>query len=364
METLLAALAVLLLGAVLAVLYLQFRRPESGSELAVLAERLAHLRDLPQTVGGVQLELRGLAERVSAVEKSQQALDSGLQTVTTSLAQTGTSTSNLVETAAAIQSELSGAKERLTALQAQINARQEMEQRTAESIRRLETIIAGTQTKGAAGENILEAVFAQLPPEWQLRDFRVGNKVVEFGLRLPNGLVLPIDSKWPATGLLEQFAASADPSEQQKLKKQIEDIVLNKAREVKKYLDPSLTADFAVLAVPDAVYGLCAGIQAAAFRENVVIVGHSMFLPYLLLVFQTILKSAQDIDLERLRTSLETFREGISALQNELDTRFSKALAMLNNSQNEMRTYLSKLDRQLAALQVLPDMTAPAEEGF
>lgn len=188
----------------------------------------------------------------------------------------------------------------LAELRAYADARQDLQRQTAESIRRLETVIAGTQTKGAAGENILEAVFARLPAEWQVRNFRVGDKAVEFGLRLPNNLVLPIDSKWPATGLLEQFADAEDPSEQQRLKAEIERAVLARAKEARKYIDPSITVNFSVAAVPDAVYDLCTGIQADVFQLNVVLIGYSMFVPYLLLVFQTILKTSQNISQRRI----------------------------------------------------------------
>ncbi|MDI6631071.1 MAG: DNA recombination protein RmuC [Bacillota bacterium] len=381
METFLVFLMVLLLGAVLVVLYLQLRRPGGGGELAaalqnlsqavqaaetrsaVLAEKVTHLEALPQTVGGVQLELRSLMERVSTVEQKQQEVGQGVQAVARSLAETGAATQGLKEMAAAIRAELSGAKEGLAALQAQAKARQELEQRTAESIRRLEAIIAGTHTKGAAGENILDLVFAKLPPEWQVRDFRVGNKVVEFGLRLPNGLVLPIDSKWPATALLEQFSSTGDPAEQQKVKKQIEDSVFAKAKEIKKYLEPNLTTGFGVVAVPDAVYDLCVGIHAAVFQESVVLVGYSMFLPYLLLVFQTILRTARDVDLERLNSSLETFQKGVAALQEELEGRFAKALTMLHNSRSEMGVHLSRISGSLTALQASAQAAVPGEVG-
>src|SRR5437763_13774501 len=93
----------------------------------------------------------------------------------------------------------SAIRERLAEVHTLLRARQDLELRTADSIRHLELVIAGTQTKGAAGENIIEAVFAQLPVEWQVRNFHVANRVVEFGLRLPNHLVLPTDTKWPAT---------------------------------------------------------------------------------------------------------------------------------------------------------------------
>jgi DNA recombination protein RmuC len=239
-----------------------------------------------------------------------------------------------------------------TELRTYVKARQDIEQQTAESIRRLEMIIAGTQTKGAAGENILEVVFAQLPPDWQVRDFKVGNKTVEFGLRLPNNLILPIDSKWVATNLLEQFATCDDSNERQRLKAQIESAVLNRAKEVKKYIDPNITVSFGVAAVPDSVYDLCCGIQARVFRLNVVLISYSMFVPYLLLVFQTALSTSQNIDLQRLNACLQSVEDNIKALQNELEGRFSRAVTMLNNSRNEMSAQISKISSGLTSLQI------------
>ncbi|MDP2726624.1 MAG: DNA recombination protein RmuC [Dehalococcoidia bacterium] len=258
----------------------------------------------------------------------------------------------LVDATSAIRSELSRAKDDLTQLQAYAKARHELELRTADSIRRLEAIIAGTQSKGAAGENILEVVLAKLPPEWQARNFRVGNKVVEFGLRLPNNLVLPIDSKWTATHLLEQFAATDDPGEKHRLKGQIETTVLDRAKEVRKYIDPNVTLNFAVAVVPDAIYDLCCGIQTDAFHMNVVLISYSMFIPYLVLVFQTVLKASRSIDLQKLNAYLENVEHSLMALQEELEGRFSRALTMLNNSRSDMAMHLSKVRGDLTSLQI------------
>ncbi|HUW96323.1 MAG TPA: DNA recombination protein RmuC, partial [Anaerolineae bacterium] len=152
----LIVLVVLLLGAVLLLLamqYLQLRSSQRDVERAVITEKLSQLEPVSQVVTSIRQDLAELQAYTKAYNR----------------------------------------------------AREDLERRTADSVRRLEMVIAGTQTKGAAGENILEAVFANLPPEWQVRNFRVGDKAVEFGLRLPNNLILPIDSKWPATHLLEQF---------------------------------------------------------------------------------------------------------------------------------------------------------------
>jgi DNA anti-recombination protein RmuC len=102
-------------------------------------------------------------------------------------------------------------------LTADFKARSDVERQTADSIRRLELIVAGSSSKGAAGERIVEELFSKLPTEWQAQNFRVGNKPVEFALRLPNNLILPIDSKWTATNLLEQFRNSTNIDEQNKL---------------------------------------------------------------------------------------------------------------------------------------------------
>jgi len=292
-------LVLLLLGAVLLLLGLQlvqFRGSRQDVQTAVLTEKLSQLESMPQAVGNIQ-------QAVAAVRAHQQA-------------------------------------------------REEFERQTAESIRRLDRVIAGTQTKGAAGENILETVFAKLPTEWQVRNFRVGDKAVEFGLRLPNDLVLPIDSKWPATNLLEQFAACDDPNERQKLKTEIEKVVFAKAREVKKYIDPNVTVNFSVAAVPDAVYELCSGIRADVFQLNVVLIGYSMFVPYLLLVFQTMLKTSQSIDLQGLDAYLQSADESMKALQGELEGRFSRAITMLSNARSDMSGHLSKLSGGLTSLRL------------
>jgi DNA recombination protein RmuC len=282
-------------------------------------------------LGDLRIEVREAATRVQSMERNQ-----------------GTVGQSLMH----LHGELSQARLGLTALQSDTAARATIERQTAESIRRLESVIAGTYSKGAAGENILEAVFSRLPPEWQVRDFRVGNKTVEFGLRLSNNRVLPIDSKWPATDLLERFARSEDEVERRRLKDQIGVAVVAKAREVQKYLDPSLTLPFGVAAVPDAVYDLCGEVQVTCFELNVVLVGYSMFIPYMLLVFHTVLKTSQNLDLEKLDAHLRAAEKSVAALQSELEGRFSRAITMLANSKAEMSAHTSRIGSSLTSVHV------------
>lgn len=379
----------LLFIAILVVLFLQFRKPQGSvgdistalqnltqsvqqgqTQIVTVAEKVSHLEPITQTISNIQAELRGLAEKVAKVEQNQAIVNQGIGGLATGLAQTGAtiaskigdaqqqSINSLYQVSTGLAGELAKIQQELATLQASAKARQDIEQQTAESVRRLEAIIAGTQSKGSAGENIVEQILAQLPADWRVQDFRVSGKPVEFGLKLPNGLILPIDSKVVATNLLQQFIATSDPDEQQQLKKKIQTVVIQKAEEVMQYITPGVTVTFGVMVVPDAIYDLCIGIQTDVLQKNIVLVSYSMLVPYLLLVFKTMLETRQSIDLQKLDAYLQTAQGSIKALQEELDGRFSRAITMLNNSRDDMRAHISKASSSLTSLQI--STAAPA----
>jgi len=254
-------------------------------------------------------------------------------------------------------------RESLAEVHARIRAREELERRTTEAIQRLERVITGTQSRGMAGESLLETAFGQLPADWQVRNLRIGNKVVEFALRLPNGLLLPIDSKWAAMPLLEQLQRTEDPAKRQQIKALLEATVLARAREVRKYIDPNLTVGYGLAVVPDAVYELCGGIQAEAFASNVVLVGQGLLLPYLLLVFQTVLKSTQAVDVQRLELYVTSCQQAVAGLQEELEGRFSRATTMLENSRREIAGGLARVQGELTSLRRNAELTPTSPEA-
>ena len=336
-DLLLALLLVLVVAIFVLGLVLLLRKPGASVDAAdeqILAELKKHEQFM--TV---------MAEKMRSIETT-------IPTINNAVVKTGADASNLIAATSALRTELDSARREINAMDAHARARREAEERSAESIRRLESIIAGTQSKGSAGENIIEIVFSKLPIEWQVRNLTVNNKICEFGLRLPNQLVLPIDSKWPATNLLEQFVVSENPAERQRLKTQIEVAVIAKAREVQKYIDPHQTTSLGVAVIPDAVYDLCYSVQPQAFTMKVVLVSYSMFVPYLLLVVQTILASGQSIDMNKLTAHLQAIDAGIMEIQNEIEGRFTRGFTMMDNSRVEIRAQIGKIRNSTASLQV------------
>lgn len=255
-----------------------------------------------------------------------------------------------------MRQHLDDAKIGLNTLHTITKERQEDERLMSESVRRLESVIAGTQSKGAAGENILDMVFSRLPAEWQVRGFTVQGRICEFGLRLPNKRILPIDSKWPATSLLEQFMACDEISGKQKIKIQIERAVVKKAEEVQKYLCPEKTVGYGVAVVPDAVYDLCGATLCQVFDLNVAVISYSMFIPYLLLVFQTNLKTSKDIDLQKLGQAVSESEKSIKAIQDKLDGSFTTGLTYLSNSRDVLKKEAAILSKLLNGIHIDNDV--------
>ena len=367
MDIFLSFVGVVVVGLLIVIVVLLFRRQPSGDSSAafnnlsqqiqagqnqiVLADQ--KLTRIEPLVTQLPSELTRVAERISQVEQAQRNIEQQVQSVETRVAQGSTENSNLISSAEAMRSQLTDATTRLAEIQNEAQARRIIEQRTADSIRKLETIMTGSSSKGAAGENIIASIFAQFPPDMREYNYSVGGSRVEFALKLSNGLILPIDSKWPATNLLEQYSSSSDDNERGRLKRRIEDAVEDKAKEVTRYINPNITVNFAVAVIPDVVYELCTDVHVKALNNNVALIAHSMLVPYLLLVLRTIQKTTATIDEQKLNASLEVAQKCIQEMQAELQGRLSKVITMVTNSRNDMSNQLGKMHQVLNNLSTI-----------
>ena len=208
-----------------------------------------------------------------------------------------------------------------------------------EIVRRLSTVLVGSASKGRAGENVLREHLAQLPPGMLVTDLRVNGRVVEFGLLLPDGRRLPVDSKWSAVAELEALEAADDPIERETLAREVERQVALRAREVAQYLDPSLTAPVAVAAVPDAAYEVLRRAHADAFSRGVVIVPYSTALPVLLFLYSLAHRFG---DADDARSALEEVVSVLDAMQLVLENKVARAATMVSNGVDELRSGLGR----------------------
>ena len=246
--------------------------------------------------------------------------------------------------AAELRERLSQTQSALEGLRSAVSARQPIEEDARASLKRLESIIAGSSSRGAAGERILEEALRHLPPEMLQRNVWVGGKVVELALRLPGGKLLPMDSKWVSSPALEQLAEPGlDANRRAQLLAQVEREVERRVKEVGQYIDPATTTPFALAVIPDAAYDVCRSAIVTAHRRHVMVVGYAMALPYLLTLYQLHLQFARSVDMEKLQTALIDIERQVDVLEGVLENRLQRSLTVLQNAYTEGKQASAKI---------------------
>jgi hypothetical protein len=240
---------------------------------------------------------------------------------------------------------MDGARRTLQELTLREQERRHADDEGREVVKRLSTVLAGGASKGRAGENVLREHLAQLPPGMLVTDLRVGGKVVEFGLQLSDGRRLPIDSKWTALAELEALEAATDPVARDACARDVERAVATRAKEVAQYLDPAVTSQVAVAAVPDAAYAVLKRAHADAWSKGVVIVPYSSALPIVLFLYSLVQRFGDSADVQ---SSLAEVASALELMGAVVENKLARAATMLTNGADELRSNLGKARGSIA----------------
>jgi DNA recombination protein RmuC len=310
-------LATLLMVALGALALAVLRRPPGVSSLQSVAEALASLQTELAQMSRVQETLR------LEMHRGREA-----------------SLRELAEAAQGIRGEIGQAQRALAEVKALEQGRARQMDVAADSLRRLEAVMAGSGTRGAAGENLLLRALAQLPPDLLELNVAFGAKVVEYALRLPGGRYLPIDSKWTSVVPLARLADEDDPHERRRLGDQIARDVRARVREMSRYLDPERTHALALLALPDAVYLAVPEVHAEGYRDGVLLVPYSLALPYVLALYRLIVRFGPGPDGEDVAARLAVLDEALRKADEEVEGRLSRGLVLVENARDALRAHL------------------------
>lgn len=130
-------------------------------------------------------------------------------------------------------------------------------QNLASGVGDLKKVLTNIKTRGIWGEiqlgNLLEQVFS---PEQYIKNAvtkQGSNERVEYAIKLPEGVLLPIDAKFPQEDYQKLMEAQeqANPTLVEELGKQLEARIKAEAKDIKeKYIDPPYTTDFGILFLP------------------------------------------------------------------------------------------------------------------
>ncbi|MGH9787746.1 MAG: DNA recombination protein RmuC [Candidatus Acidiferrales bacterium] len=306
----------------------------------------------PEVVSALK-DVGALKSQVELMAQAQAAAQRSLGELQTRLAEsTGGVKADLLKV-------LNDTRQSLEGLKADYAARKTQEENLHQAVKGIEAVIAGGSTRGGAGENVLAEAFQQFPPDMLETNFKVEGKPVEYALVLPNERRLPIDSKWPASDLLEQLAAAADSEARLKLSARIEEAALKKAAEVEKYIDPRFTVNLAVAAVPDAVFSCCRTAHIRAFRDfRVLLMPYSQTVPYVLALFSVYLQHGRSVEMENLTSFLSQVEAQMALLEDIVQNRVAKIHAMSGSSRDDLMSVLANVRVSLQQLRAFPEPVA------
>ena len=223
---------------------------------------------------------------------------------------------------------------------------------------KLNRYLSGGTLAGKFGEWSLEAIIQDIfhPKHYESNaEVIVGTgKRVEFVIKLPEGLLLPIDAKFPS-GLYENYLSAAEIGDEKLVKKSVDDIrrhVVNDAEDIKeKYVQTGVTIDLGVMYIPSE--GLMQTIDSIdnlreqIFRDSrVLIMGPNSLAAYLISIHMGFRTLALN---ERAGEIMEEFgklKKEFERFGSSTDDLLKKAESMLK-AVNEHTTRERQMDRAI-----------------
>jgi len=229
-------------------------------------------------------------------------------------------------------------------LQAAERQRWSTEDNAFTELQRLTSVMLGSATAGAAAERMVDELLKALPAQWRIGNHSVNGKTVEFAVRLPDGQILPIDSKVVAQAELSTLKSATDNRQREGLKQDIQKKVLAKAGEVQKYVD-ARSVGFAIVAVSDATYAVSGPILPEAFQKHrALLVPYSLLAPFVLMIYEQH-RHGGSVDAAQLTRLLGETQRHLMEASDILNSHLSGAITTLSNARD-------RLSRELAAAAV------------
>ena len=230
-------------------------------------------------------------------------------------------------------------------------------------LNKLNRYLSGGTLAGKFGEWSLEAIIKDIfHPNQFIANAEViagSGKRVEFAIKLPEGLLLPIDAKFPS-GLFDNYLLAVDSKDQQLVKKSKDDIkrhVQNDAKDINfKYMQSGVTIELGVMYIPSEslmqLIDSISNVREEVFRDHrVLIMGPNSLAAYLISVhmgFRTIAlnERASEIMQEfgKLKKEFLNFGSSTEDLQKRADAML-KAVNEHATRERQMEKAIKNMDQ-------------------
>ena len=232
-----------------------------------------------------------------------------------------------------------------------------------EPLSKLNRYLSGGTLAGKFGEwsleSIIKDIFHSNQYESNAEVIPGSGKRVEFIIKLPEGLVLPIDAKFPSA-LFDNFLNASDSGDEKLVKKTRDDIrrhVLRDAADIKeKYVQSGITVDLGVMYIPSEslmqTIDSLDNIREIIFRDyRVLIMGPNSLAAYLISVhmgFRTLAlnERAGEImnEFGKLKKEFEKFSGSTEDLMKKVDA-LQKSVNEYSTRERQMERAIDSMDK-------------------
>ena len=232
-----------------------------------------------------------------------------------------------------------------------------------EPLTKLNRYLSGGTLAGKFGEWSLESIIKDIfhPNQYESNAEVIpgSGKRVEFTIKLPEGLILPIDAKFPSA-LFDNFINASESGDEKLVKKARDDIrrhVLKDASDIKeKYVQSGITVDLGVMYIPSEslmqTIDSLDNIREIIFRDyRVLIMGPNSLAAYLISVhmgFRTLAlnERAGEIMSEfgKLKKEFEKFSGSTEDLMKKVDA-LQKSVNEYSTRERQMERAIDSMDK-------------------
>ena len=232
-----------------------------------------------------------------------------------------------------------------------------------EPLTKLNRYLSGGTLAGKFGEWSLESIIKDIFHSNQFESnaevIPGSGKRVEFIIKLPEGLVLPIDAKFPSA-LFDNFINASDSGDEKLVKKTRDDIrrhVLKDASDIKeKYVQSGITVDLGVMYIPSEslmqTIDSLDNIREIIFRDyRVLVMGPNSLAAYLISVhmgFRTLAlnERAGEImnEFGKLKKEFEKFSGSTEDLMKKVDA-LQKSVNDYSTRERQMERAIDSMDK-------------------
>lgn len=232
-----------------------------------------------------------------------------------------------------------------------------------EPLTKLNRYLSGGTLAGKFGEWSLESIIKDIfhPNQYESNAEVIpgSGKRVEFIVKLPENLVLPIDAKFPSA-LFDNYLNASDVGDEKLVKKTKDDIkrhVLKDASDIKeKYVQTGITVDLGVMYIPSEslmqIIDSLDNIRESIFRDyRVLIMGPNSLAAYLISVhmgFRTLAlnERAGEImgEFGRLKKEFEKFGGSTEDLMKKVDA-LQKSVNEYSTRERQMERAINNMDK-------------------